>query len=79
MNTSNRLFGSPTTTARSVFVRPAVTGLPEAVTTVDEPKTYTRPWTVSMHQGIKLDTELIDEFSLENGKSPSRMKAADRR
>ena len=32
-----------------------------------------------MNQGIELDTELIDEFCLENEKSYSRMKAADRR
>ena len=44
--------------------------------TIDDPKTYTRPWTVSMNQGIELDTELIDEFCLENEKSYWRMKAA---
>lgn len=43
--------------------------------TIDDPKTYTRPWTVSMNQGIELDTELIDVFCLENEKSYSRMKA----
>jgi len=33
-----------------------------------------------MNQGIELDTELIDEFCLENEKSYARMKtAADRR
>jgi hypothetical protein len=41
--------------------------------TVDDPKTYTRPWTVSMPQSIVLDTELIDEFCLENEKSSQHM------
>jgi hypothetical protein len=35
---------------------------------------YTRPWTVSMKQSIELDTELIDEFCLENEKSYQRMQ-----
>ena len=42
--------------------------------TVDDPKVYTRPWTVSMRQGIELDTELVDEFCLENEKSYQRMQ-----
>ncbi len=28
--------------------------------TVDDPKAYTRPWTVRIKQHIMLDTELID-------------------
>jgi hypothetical protein len=43
--------------------------------TVDDPKVYTRPWTVKMIQGIELDTELIDEFCLENEKSYERIQA----
>jgi hypothetical protein len=43
--------------------------------TVDDPKVYTRPWTVSMTQNIELDTELIDEFCLENEKSYERLRA----
>jgi hypothetical protein len=50
-------------------------GMLEVEITVDDPKVYTRPWTVSMNQGIKLDTELIDEFCLENEKSYQRMQA----
>jgi hypothetical protein len=41
--------------------------------TVDDPKAYTRPWTVSMNQEIRLDTELIAEFCLENEKSSQRL------
>jgi len=42
--------------------------------TVDDPKVYTRPWTVRMDQVIELDTDLIDEFCLENEKSYERMQ-----
>jgi hypothetical protein len=47
--------------------------------TVDDPKVYTRPWTVSMRQALQVDTELIDEFCLENEKSYRRMQAASGR
>ena len=50
-------------------------GTLEVQITVDDPKVYTRPWTVSMNQGLELDTELIDEFCLENEKSSQRMQA----
>jgi hypothetical protein len=53
-------------------------GTLELEITVDDPKVYTRPWTVSMKQAIKLDTELIDEFCLENEKSYQRMQAVPR-
>jgi hypothetical protein len=49
-------------------------GTLELEITVDDPKVYTRPWTVSMKQAIELDTELIDEFCLENEKSYERMQ-----
>jgi hypothetical protein len=55
-------------------------GTLEVELTVDDPKTYTRPWTVKMNQVIQLDTELIDEFCLENEKSWQRMQpGVDRR
>jgi hypothetical protein len=41
--------------------------------TIDDPKTYTRPFTVNLVQNIELDTELVDEFCLENEKSYERM------
>jgi hypothetical protein len=49
-------------------------GTLELEITVDDPKVYTRPWTVSMTQNIELDTELIDEFCLENEQSYKRMQ-----
>jgi hypothetical protein len=48
-------------------------GTLEIEVTIDDPKTYTQPWTVSMPQSIVLDTELIDEFCLENEKSSQHM------
>jgi hypothetical protein len=48
-------------------------GTLELEITVDDPKVYTRPWTVSMRQNIALDMELMDEFCLENEKSYQRM------
>ena len=34
--------------------------------TVDDPKAYTKPWTVTLRQRIVVDTDLIDEICLEN-------------
>jgi len=42
--------------------------------TVDDPKAYTRPWTVTLRQRIVVDTELIDEMCLENEQSLQHMK-----
>jgi len=48
-------------------------GTLEIELTIDDPKTYTGPFTVHLRQDIELDTELIDEFCLENEKSYERM------
>jgi len=42
--------------------------------TVDDPKAYTRPWTINLRQKIVVDTELIEEICLENEKSSERMR-----
>ena len=42
--------------------------------TIDDPRNYTRPFTVNLSQRIELDTELVDEFCLENEKSYERMQ-----
>jgi len=46
----------------------------EIAVTVDDPKGYTKPWTVVLKQQIALNTELVDEICLENEKSHQRMK-----
>ncbi|PWT84531.1 MAG: hypothetical protein C5B57_04645 [Blastocatellia bacterium] len=68
--------GSPMTDAAKMIerIRRPNFGRLEVEVTVDDPKAYTRPWTVSMPQDIRLDTELIDEFCLENEKSSQHMR-----
>jgi hypothetical protein len=46
----------------------------EVEVTVDDPKAYTKPWTVTLRQRLAVDTELVDEICLENEKSYQRMK-----
>jgi hypothetical protein len=46
----------------------------EVEVTVDDPKAYTKPWTVTLKQRLAVDTELVDEICLENEKSAQRMK-----
>jgi hypothetical protein len=41
--------------------------------TVDDPKAYTKPWTVTLRQRIVVDAELIDEVCLENEQFVKRM------
>jgi hypothetical protein len=68
--------GSPLTDAAKMTerIRRPNYGTLEVRITIDDPKAYTRPWTVDMNQAIVLDTELIDEMCLENEKSSQRMK-----
>ncbi len=42
--------------------------------TVDDPKAYTKPWTVTLKQRIVVDAELVDEVCLENEQSLKHMK-----
>jgi hypothetical protein len=46
----------------------------EVQVTVDDPKAYTKPWTVTLKQRIVVDTDLIDEVCLENEQSLQHMK-----
>ena len=46
----------------------------EVQVTVDDPKAYTKPWTVTLNQRIVVDTELIDEVCLENEQSLQHLK-----
>jgi hypothetical protein len=46
----------------------------EIQVTVDDPKAYTKPWTVTLRQRIVVDTDLIDEVCLENEQSLKHMK-----
>ena len=70
------LHGSPMSDAAKMTerLRRPNYGMLDVEITVDDPKVYTRPWTVRMDQVIELDTDLIDEFCLENEKSYERMQ-----
>ena len=41
----------------------------EVEVTVDDPKAYTKPWTVKLNQILMLDTDLLDYICLENEKT----------
>ena len=43
--------------------------------TVDDPGAYTKPWTVTLHQILAPDTDLIDYICLENEKDRQHMAA----
>lgn len=36
--------------------------------TVDDPKAYTKPWTITLNQEIRLNTDLLDKIMKENEK-----------
>ncbi len=60
--------GNPLTEAAHItehFSRPTF-GVLQIELTVNDPKAYTKPWTVSMKHLIALNTEMIDYFCNEN-------------
>jgi hypothetical protein len=68
--------GSPLTDAAKMterFTRVNYGNLDIEVT-VDDPKAYTRPWTVTIKNEIMLDTELIEFICLENEKSTQHFR-----
>ena len=46
----------------------------EIEVTVDDPKAYTRPWTVTLRQQFAADTELIDEVCAEGERFAKQRK-----
>jgi len=48
-------------------------GRMEIEVTVDDPKAYTKPWTVKLNQIIKLDTDLLDFVCVEGEKDSSHL------
>ena len=62
------IIGSPLTDQATVterFRRPSY-GRMEIDITVDDPKAYTKPWTVRVNQEVMVDEELIEFVCLEN-------------
>jgi hypothetical protein len=69
--------GNPMTDAAKLterFRRPDFGHL-EIELTVDDPKAYTKPWTVTLHQEIKLDTDLLDFLCADNEKDGSHLSS----
>ena len=69
-------WGSPMSDAGKMtekFRRPNF-GTLEIELTIDDPKVYTRPFTVNLTQNLEADTELVDEFCLEGEKDYERLQ-----
>jgi hypothetical protein len=67
--------GSPLTSAAKMterFRRPNY-GTLEIDLTVNDPKAYTKPWTIHLTQSLALNTELLDYICLENEKDASHL------
>jgi hypothetical protein len=69
------LAGSPMTSAARVTerIRRPRYGHLDIEVTIDDPKAYTKPWSVRLDQSIVVDTELLDDNCLENEQSVQRM------
>jgi hypothetical protein len=65
------IYGSPMTDAAkwTERFRRINTGNLEIEVTVDDPRAYTRPWTVTIRQRLMADSELIEFVCLENERS----------
>jgi hypothetical protein len=67
--------GSPLTESAKIterYRRPSL-GLVQVEITVDDPKAYLRPWTVTLNQRLAADTELLDYHCTENEKDAGRL------
>jgi len=67
--------GTPLTGAAKIterFRRPNF-GKLEVEVTVDDPKAYTKPWTVTVNQSIMLDTDLLEYVCTEGERDVSHM------
>ena len=68
--------GSPLTDAGRIterYRRPSFGHL-EIEVTINDPKAYTKPWTVTVHQHILADTEIIEFVCQENEKDAPHLK-----
>ena len=68
--------GSPLTESGRIlerFRRPDYGHL-EIEVTIDDPKAYTKPWTVTIHQRIMLNTDLIEFVCQENERDDAHLK-----
>jgi hypothetical protein len=68
--------GSPITESAKItekLRRPSF-GKLEIEITVDDPKAYTKPWTVKLNQPIVVDTDLLEYICLENEKDHAHFR-----
>jgi len=69
--------GNPITDAATMterITRPNFGTLNLAIT-IDDPKAYTKPFTIDMNMKIMIDTQMIEEFCLENERDSVRLFA----
>ena len=68
--------GTPLTSAAKVIerLRRPNFGTLQVQATIEDPKAYTKPWSVAIPLKLVLDTELMDEVCLEGEKSAVHMK-----
>lgn len=67
--------GSPLTSAAKIterFRRPDY-GHMTIELTVDDPKAYTKPWTITLKQNIALNTEMLNFYCMENEKDSAHL------
>ena len=67
--------GSPFTAAAKVterFRRPSFGNL-EIDVTIDDPKAYTKPWTLQLKQTLAADTDMLEFFCTENNRDMPHM------
>jgi hypothetical protein len=67
--------GNPMTDAATLTerFRRANFGRMEIEITLNDPKAYTKPWTITLNHTIKLDTDLLDFICAENEKDTSHL------
>ena len=63
-----KLLGFRLTFRQSPHPHVETNGTLDIEVTIDDPKAYTRPWTVTLHQLLMVDTELLEFVCLENEK-----------
>jgi hypothetical protein len=70
------VFGNPMTNAAKITERfhRLNYGNMEIEMTVDDPKAYTKPWTVKFNQYLVINTDLMDYICLENEKDVQHIK-----
>lgn len=67
--------GSPMTDAAKMTerFRRVNYGRLEIEVTIDDPKAYTKPWSVKLNQQIVLNTELLDYYCMDNEKDDNHL------